>query len=259
MLRPKDGRDVLSPGGVFMKSKFAGAATILIASALFGAAPPASAAIVDVTYTGIVTQGTDETGVFGPPDTGLTYSDYLNDPLVANFMFDTSLGYTTNGTNPNDDTGGSGTSYSNPAISASVTINGITVQINPNYGEINGFNNGSNSGQIDYVSNNTAYLSAEFLASDTSIPGSITTPLSYSLVPLLVPDPTVYSGYVNFTSGNAASGPYTQVFSNVQTFTVTVSGTPLPSAWLLLFSGFLGFGFFAYRGSKKNTAAVAAA
>jgi hypothetical protein len=34
--------------------------------------------------------------------------------------------------------------------------------------------------------------------------------------------------------------------------------TPLPSTWLLMFSGFIGFGFLAYRGSKKNSAAIAA-
>ena len=33
--------------------------------------------------------------------------------------------------------------------------------------------------------------------------------------------------------------------------------TPLPSTWLMLLSGFLGLGFFAYRGSKKNALATA--
>jgi len=35
--------------------------------------------------------------------------------------------------------------------------------------------------------------------------------------------------------------------------------TPLPSTWIMLLSGFVGLGFFAYRGTKKNTAALAAA
>ncbi len=38
-----------------------------------------------------------------------------------------------------------------------------------------------------------------------------------------------------------------------------VSGTPLPSTWTMLIAGFLGLGVFAYRGSKKNAAARAAA
>ena len=36
------------------------------------------------------------------------------------------------------------------------------------------------------------------------------------------------------------------------------SATPLPSTWLMLLSGFVGLGFFAYRGKKKNAAALAA-
>jgi putative ATP-dependent endonuclease of OLD family len=36
------------------------------------------------------------------------------------------------------------------------------------------------------------------------------------------------------------------------------SATPLPSTWLMLLSGFLGLGYFAYRGTKKNAAALAA-
>ncbi len=37
------------------------------------------------------------------------------------------------------------------------------------------------------------------------------------------------------------------------------SATPLPSTWLMLLSGFLGLGFFAYLGTKKGSAAIAAA
>ena len=36
------------------------------------------------------------------------------------------------------------------------------------------------------------------------------------------------------------------------------SATPLPSTWLMLLSGFVGLGFFAYRGTKRKTAAIAA-
>ena len=41
---------------------------------------------------------------------------------------------------------------------------------------------------------------------------------------------------------------------------VTISAeTPLPSTWTMLIAGFVGLGFFAYRGSKKNGSAIAAA
>jgi hypothetical protein len=35
--------------------------------------------------------------------------------------------------------------------------------------------------------------------------------------------------------------------------------TPLPSTWTMLIAGFVGFGFFAYRGSKKGSTVLAAA
>lgn len=37
------------------------------------------------------------------------------------------------------------------------------------------------------------------------------------------------------------------------------AATPLPSTWLMMISGFVGLGFLAYRGTKKNAAALAAA
>ena len=37
------------------------------------------------------------------------------------------------------------------------------------------------------------------------------------------------------------------------------AATPLPSTWFMLLSGFAGFGFLAYRGTKRGAAAIAAA
>ena len=37
------------------------------------------------------------------------------------------------------------------------------------------------------------------------------------------------------------------------------AATPLPSTWSMLLSGFVGLGFFAYRGTKKRSAVIAAA
>jgi hypothetical protein len=42
-------------------------------------------------------------------------------------------------------------------------------------------------------------------------------------------------------------------------FSITTTATPLPSTWTMLIVGFAALGFFVYRGSKNNTAAVAAA
>jgi hypothetical protein len=40
--------------------------------------------------------------------------------------------------------------------------------------------------------------------------------------------------------------------------TGTLAATPLPSTWTMMLIGFVGLGFFAYRGTKKNSAALAA-
>jgi hypothetical protein len=40
---------------------------------------------------------------------------------------------------------------------------------------------------------------------------------------------------------------------------VSLAATPLPSTWTMLIAGFIGLGFFAYRGSKNRPVALAAA
>jgi hypothetical protein len=70
------------------------------------------------------------------------------------------------------------------------------------------------------------------------------------------------------TEGNGTllfSGTFTTIswtnptYEDWYGFTVGVEATPLPSTWTMLIAGFLGLGFFAYRGSKKNATAIAAA
>lgn len=39
----------------------------------------------------------------------------------------------------------------------------------------------------------------------------------------------------------------------------SLTATPLPSTWTMLIAGFVGLGFFAYRGSKRSTVALVAA
>jgi hypothetical protein len=48
-------------------------------------------------------------------------------------------------------------------------------------------------------------------------------------------------------------------FENWYGFTVGVASTPLPSTWTMLIAGFIALGFFAYRGTKKGSAAMVAA
>ena len=41
--------------------------------------------------------------------------------------------------------------------------------------------------------------------------------------------------------------------------TINLTTTPLPSTWTMLIAGFVGLSFFAYRGSKKHSVALATA
>jgi len=68
------------------------------------------------------------------------------------------------------------------------------------------------------------------------------------------------NGTNNYTYFNNYNGPFPAVNGTLASFTVSYIGvTPLPSTWTMLIAGFVGLGFFAYRGSKKNVAAIAAA
>ena len=61
-----------------------------------------------------------------------------------------------------------------------------------------------------------------------------------------------YTGLLDYLSNPVG-------YPNSLRISFVVSETPLPSTWLMLLSGFVGLGFFAYRGTKKNSAALAAA
>jgi len=74
-----------------------------------------------------------------------------------------------------------------------------------------------------------------------------------------------YMHYTYVVLGNASdtieftfrNDPGYQFLDNVSVTELTA--TPLPSTWTMLIAGFLGLGYFAYRGTKKGSAAVAAA
>jgi hypothetical protein len=48
-------------------------------------------------------------------------------------------------------------------------------------------------------------------------------------------------------------------FVDTDLYRTSSNPTPLPSTWTMMIAGFAGFGYFAYRGSKKHSSALAAA
>ncbi len=63
---------------------------------------------------------------------------------------------------------------------------------------------------------------------------------------------------IQFTLTSAFNNPNDFAIGTVE-LTTAATATPLPSTWTMLIAGFVGLGFFAYRGTKKNGTAVAAA
>jgi hypothetical protein len=76
----------------------------------------------------------------------------------------------------------------------------------------------------------------------------------------LNPGSANYNVYQNFHFGVVGTGSDTLVFTtaNDPSFTylddVSLMATPLPSSWTMLIAGFVGLGFFANRGTKRNAA-----
>jgi hypothetical protein len=67
----------------------------------------------------------------------------------------------------------------------------------------------------------------------------------------------VGTGITSLYVDNGSGGNYSWEYGIGElTFT---AATPLPSTWVMMLAGLAGFGFFAYRGSKNRSAAIAAA
>src|ERR1700687_307532 len=104
--------------------------SVVAGVAMLGGVSQASAAIMDVTYTGRVSQGTDTLGVFGGESlVGLSW--------VATYTFDTSLGYIFSSPFGNYNYAYGGSAYAaghpSPVLSSMITINGVGRAVDGSY------------------------------------------------------------------------------------------------------------------------------
>ena len=202
----------------------------------------ASAELVDVTYTGIVSYGSDMTGVFGIVDT--SGSAYVGTAYTAKFVFDTSLAsFSTRSLNVNSVYGGSIYGNVGPALSASVTVNGVTVSFIPSYfSEIYGFNTFGYGQQSHSARGYQATASGsryetssghihDFNAATTPayIPADIIGPFTINAAPDLVAEELQY----HLLSSLAGLQEATDVRATFQTLTVSPS-VPEPSTWAMM-------------------------
>ena len=71
--------------------------------------------------------------------------------------------------------------------------------------------------------------------------------------------PGNYSYFNNYDAAPTGNNYYAGGSTSFSAELIGTVATPLPSTWTMLIAGFVGFGFFAYRGSKNRSAAVGAA
>lgn len=231
--------------------------TVVAFAASFGLAAPVSAAVVQVQYTGTVSSGYDQTGIFG---TAGSYLDGL--AYTANYTFETTNGYFNSDWFYNHAYGGSAYGNLSPALGSSVTINGNTVAISGNYfGQIYGHNAGYFSEVYhlaqDYVSNGfdwqQAYSQNYVYNYSNTLPLSLTDPLSHA-----VTAGDYAYGYLEIRDYNYSSNSYS-VYTNAY-FTpdhVTIGAPiPEPETYALLLAGLGLLGFAARRRKIKEVAAA---
>jgi len=228
-----------------LKSLLGAIATV----ALLAGLSSAQAAIVDVTYTGTVDYGHDQTGLFGTPGASLAGDSYQ-----VTYVFNTALGITYSSPTYNYAYGGSAYGVPSPALGTTVTINGISVSSNLNgyIGEIVGCNYGCLAEQYhesDYYNydagNVYTYNFAEnHIGPNTlfPLPASITTPFSYTVQPGDQQNGSVdFFSYDNITDTQTAD---TYVSANITNLTVTLAGAPGPTPG----AGLLSLAFFVLAG-----------
>ena len=225
-----------------MKRKFLGVAAALSLLAAMSSAAPALASTVVFSLSptsGVL--GNQPAGDIQPLDLGMNFT--VNSSVTVN-----SLGAFTNGSSDivvrlYDLTTPSlvaTTTVGSPVGSSNYAFNSIgPVILTPGLYQINAFYNSTSNVDFNPYESGGSAASVVF----NSLGGK----LSFS------------NGDYYTLGGNGLSVASTHDLPSPNgygagTFTVT----PLPSTWLMLLSGFVGLGFFAYRGTKKRTALSAA-
>ncbi len=189
--------------------------------------PPAQAAIVEVTYTGTVADGTIDTGgIFGTAGASIGGDSYQ---VVYKFNTAPSLGQSYSPGPPTADLyGGVLWGGTSPSLGAVVTINGQTVSLLGSYaGEIQSYTSGGFRQFYSYAADNPGSYTQNWIASTSSgLPfASITTPFTYSA--------GIGDGSYSYTQIGADV-----ISSNLSTVTLSVEGAqsapgPTPGVGLL--------------------------
>jgi hypothetical protein len=213
-----------------------------LAAAVLLSALPAAADVVTETFVGTVRDAISNGSVFGSVDANTSYT--------ATYTFDISIGLLGSpqlgGTGGFTVSGGSNLSAPTPSLSATMTINGVTVSfIGDAYAGLlvdNSSNNGYPFGAGSHVEASNGNFSENIIQTASGIglpnPTSLATPFSYTA-----------------QNGDNASGGflgYGYDLSLTPTNVTLTDAVPEPSTWAMMILGFLGLGFMACR--RKSSA-----
>jgi hypothetical protein len=226
---------------------------LLVAGSAFGlalAASPASATVVYVDYMGTVTEGFDGDGLFGPINgdlTGLTFT--------AHYLFDISLGDRDTNSYIDKVTGGYDFGNASPALGATLTIAGQSVQFT---GERLGINFVSQDGQYAELDDDAGYYLNNQINNGPAFEPSLTTPFSASTAAFS----SNYANSITNGGGFAIGGAGGSLFNtNVSggLGTGAVAAVPEPATWAMMLIGFGGIGFAMCRRKNNVTTTIASA
>jgi hypothetical protein len=215
-----------------------------VGAGILAAAPSASATIFDVTFTGVVSDGFDFSGMFG-----LRQAQLAGREFTATYRFDTAIGQ--------EVIGGSEHGLDYASLGSSLTIGGHTVSVAGSYFSVIDF---SRDTQHTHYEVSTRDLNAdgsyEFdlengIRADDFLPDPIVQPLDFTYSVYRVPTGQFY--FANFSSDGTVVYDYAHGNLAANHMTLTIEGAapdpqpdpggvPEPGVWALMLMGFMGAG-----------------
>jgi len=237
-----------------------------ITLSLWAGAQRAEAALVTVTYTGTVSSGVDAFSTFTD---SLEPNNLAGLAYKAVYVFDTTLGETVSSPGYNYALGGLFNGLQSPALSASITINGISFGFVPNnIGFINNISaaaaNNVFVSLIEHKANHFAptgnvesailiHRLRHFSLNEPTYPGSLSQPVEHDVQFNEDVFAILNLDYHTFANHYTAFVQATLAPSHVS---IEIAAVPEPSTWAMMLLGFAGIGYGVYR--RKKLAALAA-